>query len=92
MSCAAVDADFGMWPRVVVLLGEIFWADPTSVPLRRREATVVDLLLAECADFDLVLGMATLPTSTTVVEIITDGRVKLAQRHQPFDLQRVHMH
>ena len=33
----------------------------------RREATVVGLLWAMCADPDLVLGMATLPTFTTVV-------------------------
>ena len=32
-----------------------------------REATVVGLLRAKCADFDLVLGMSTLSTFTTVV-------------------------
>ena len=34
VSCVAVDADFGMWPRVVVRLGENFRANLAVVPLR----------------------------------------------------------
>ena len=34
VSCVAVNTDFGMWPRVVVRLGETSWANLAVVPFQ----------------------------------------------------------